>query len=435
MKNWRNIYQTKIISAEQAAKVIRSGDRVVIGHACAEPQALAKALVDRANELKDVELVHLMPVVPAKYAQPGLEKSFRHNVIFVGSTIRKTLEDKRADFTPCLYSEVPRLFQENILPVDVALIQLAPPDEDGFCSYGVSVDHTKSVAECAKVVIAQINSLMPRTGGAKIHLAAINFIVEQDEDIVEFKPGKISEMEKAIGENVAGLIPDGATLQIGIGTIPDAILLFLKNKKDLGIHSEMFSDGVVGLAEAGVITNRKKNINTGKFVASFVMGTKRLYNFVNNNSDVELQSIDYTNDPYIVGQHENMISINSALQVDLMGQVNAEMIGTSQYSGVGGQVDFIRGASRAVNGKSIIAMPSTAAGGKASRIVMELDQGAAVTTSRNDVHYVVTEYGVANLRGKSLCERAQALIAISHPNFRANLSVQAEKLFINFNKL
>lgn len=431
MNNWRDLYQNKIVSAEEAVKIIKSGDRVVIGHACAEPQALVKALVDRAPEFENVELVHLMPVVPAQYAQPGMEKSFRHNVIFVGNTIRKTLEDRLADFTPCLYSEVPRLFQENILPVDVALIQLTPPDENGFCSYGVSVDHTKSAAECAKIVIAQINKLMPRTGGAKIHLAAINFIVEQDEEIVEFKPERVSELEKAIGENVAGLIPDGATLQIGIGTIPDAILLFLKNKKDLGIHSEMFSDGVVGLAETGVITNRKKNINTGKFVASFVMGTKRLYNFVNNNPDVELHSIDYTNDPYIVGQHENMISINSALQVDLMGQVNAEMIGLNQYSGVGGQVDFIRGARRSVDGRSIIALRSTAAGGKVSRIVTELDKGAAVTTSRNDVQYIVTEYGVADLRGKSLRERAQALIAISHPNFRANLLANAEKLFIN----
>jgi 4-hydroxybutyrate CoA-transferase len=427
LNNWRDLYQNKIVSAEQAVQHIKSGDRVVIGHACGEPPTLVEALVTRAPEISNVEIVHMVAMGPAKFAQPEMERSFRHNALFVGGSTRKAVEEKRADFTPCFFSEIPRLFKNNILPVDVVLLQVTPPDEQGFCSYGVSVDYTKIVAECAHIVIAQMNNCLPRTGGAKIHLDVIDFIVEQDESIIELKPPKIGDVEKAIGENIAALIPDGATLQLGIGAIPDAVLLFLTDKKDLGIHSEMFSDGVVVLAEAGVITNRKKTINTGKFMATFLMGTKRLYDFVNNNPDVEMQSVDYINDPYIIGQHENMVSINSALQVNLMGEVNAEMIGTRQFSAVGGQVDFVRGASRSLNGKSIIALPSTASGGKISRITCQLDCGAAVTTSRNDVHYVVTEYGVAELRGKCIRERAEALIAISHPDFRHSLTTEAKE--------
>ena len=427
MNNWRDLYHNKIVSAAQAVQHIKSDDRVVIGHACGEPPTLVEALVARASELSNVEIVHMVAMGPAKFAQPEMEKSFRHNALFVGGTTRKAVEEKRADFTPCFFSEIPRLFKNKILSVDALLFQVTPPDEQGFCSYGVSVDYTKTAAECARIVIAQMNSCLPHTGGAKIHLNDIHFIVEQDEPIIELKPPKIGEVEKAIGENVAALIPDGATLQLGIGAIPDAVLLFLTDKKDLGIHSEMFSDGVLVLAEAGVITNRKKTINTGKFTATFLMGTKRLYDFVNHNPDVEMQSVDYINDPCIIGQHDNMISINSALQVNLMGEVNAEMIGTKQFSAVGGQVDFVRGASRSLNGKSIIALPSTAAGGKISRITCDLDRGAAVTTSRNDVHYVVTEYGAANLRGKSLSERAKALIAISHPDFRERLTAEAKE--------
>jgi 4-hydroxybutyrate CoA-transferase len=382
--------------------------------------------VARAPELKNVEIVHMVAMGPAKYAQPGMESSFRHNALFVGASTRKAVEEKRADHTPCFFSEIPRLFKNKILPVDAALIQVSPPDENGFCSFGVSVDYTMAAAECATTVIAQVNSRMPRTGGARIHLDAIHYIVEKDEPLLELKPPVISDVEKLIGGNVASLIPDGATLQMGIGAIPDAVLLFLKDKKDLGIHSEMFSDGVVVLAEAGVITNRKKTINTGKFMATFLMGTRRLYDFIDSNPDVELHPVDYINDPYVIGQHENMISINSALQVDLMGQVNAEMIGARQFSGIGGQVDFVRGVSRSPGGKSIIALPATASGGKISRIACELDRGAAVSTSRNDVHHIVTEYGVAELRGKSIRERAQALIAIAHPDFREALAAEAK---------
>ncbi|GBG57374.1 4-hydroxybutyrate CoA-transferase [Sporomusaceae bacterium FL31] len=425
MENWRNLYHHKIMGADQALKLIKSGDRVVIGHACGEPQTLVEAMVKRAPELRDVEIVHMVAMGQAKYAQPGMEASFRHNALFVGSSTRKAVEEGRADYTPCFFSEVPRLFRNKLLPVDVALLQITPPDQDGFCSYGVSVDYTQPAAESATTVICQMNSNLPVTGGAKIHLDHIHAIVEQDQPLLELKPPQIGEVERKIGEHVASLIPDGATLQLGIGAIPDAVLLFLGDKKNLGIHSEMFSDGVVFLAESGVITNRKKTINNGKFIATFLMGTQKLYDFVNHNPDVEMRSVDYVNDPYIVGQHDQMISINSAIQVDLMGQVNAEMIGSKQFSGIGGQVDFVRGASRSVGGKSIIALPSTAANGKISRITVELDRRAAVSTSRNDVHVVVTEFGIAELRGKTLRERARALIAIAHPDFRAILSEQA----------
>jgi 4-hydroxybutyrate CoA-transferase len=422
MSDWQSAYKDKIVSAEKALAAVKSGDRVVTGHATGEPQTLIDALVARAAELRDVEIVHMVAMGPAKYAQPGMEKSFRHNGFFLGGSTRKAVEEGRADFTPCFFSEIPRLFQQKILPVDVALIQVTPPDDQGFCSYGVSADYTQPAAEHARIVIAQVNRCLPRTGGVRIALDAVTHIVAKDEPIIELAPPKIGDVERKIGENVASLIPDGATLQLGIGAIPDAVLLFLDKKRDLGIHSEMFSDGVVHLAQLGVVTNRKKTLNPGKFVATFLMGSRKLYDFVDNNPDVELYPVDYVNDPYVIGRHDAMISINAALQVDLMGQVNAESIGSRQFSGIGGQIDFVRGASRSKGGKSIIAMPSTASGGKISRICRELDRGAAVTTSRTDVHYVVTEYGAADLRGKSLRQRAAALIAVAHPDFRDELA-------------
>ena len=426
MSNWRDRCRNKIVFAAEALRSVKSGDRVVIGHACGEPPTLVEALFARAHELRNVEVVHMVPMGPTKYAQPGMEESFRHNTFFVGASTRKAVEEKRADYTPCFFSEVPRLFKSNILPVDVALIHVTPPDANGYCSLGVSADYTLPAAECAKTVIAQVNSRMPWTGGAKIAIDQISYIVEKDEPLIELQPPKIGEVERKIGENVASLIPDGATLQLGIGSIPDAVLRFLHDKKDLGIHSETFSDGVVLLAEAGVITNREKTINPGKFIATMLMGTRKLYDFVDHNPNVELLPVDYVNNPYIIAQHDKMISINAAIQVDLMGQVNAETIGNRQFSGIGGQVDFVRGAGRSAGGKSIIALPSTAANGTISRIICELDRGAAVSTSRNDVHYVVTEYGVANLRGKSLRERANSLIAIAHPNFRQSLLAEAQ---------
>jgi len=421
MEQWRSIYKEKLVSAEHALRAVKSGDRVVLGHACSEPPVLVEALVNRFTELSNVEIVHMVAMGPAVFAQPGMEQSFRFNGFFLGAPTRKAVQENRGTFTPCFFGEVPRLFKSGILPVDVVLMQVTPPDEQGFCSYGLSVDYTQSAAESAKVVIAQMNTMLPRTAGSRIHLDALTWIVEHDSPIVELPPPKLGAVERRIGEHIATLVPDGATLQLGIGAIPDAAILSLRDKKDLGIHSEMFSDGVVALAEAGVITNQKKTLHRGKFVATFLMGTSKLYQFVNNNPDVEMHPVDYVNDPWIIGQHDNMISINSALQVDLTGQVNAEMIGNVQFTGIGGQVDFVRGAGRSIGGKSIIALPSTAAKGKVSRICRQLDAGVAVSTSRNDVHYVVTEYGVADLRGKTLQQRATALIAIAHPDFREEL--------------
>ena len=421
MTNWKADYSHKLTTANQAIQAVNSGDRVVLGHACSEPPALVEAMVARAPELRDVEIVHMVPMGPSAFTRPDMGRSFRFNGFFLGTPTRKAVQEDRGTFTPCFFSEVPRLFKSGTLRVDVALIQVTPPDEQGFCSYGLSVDYTQAAAECARVVIAQMNSRLPRTGGSRIHVDALTRIVECDSPIVEQAPAKLGEVERRIGENIAALVPDCATLQMGIGSIPDAALCYLYDKKDLGIHSEMFSDGVVALAEAGVVTNRKKTINRGKFIATFLMGTSKLYNFVHNNPDVEMHPVDYVNDVCVIGQHDNMVAINSAVQVDLTGQVNAEMIGGVQYSGVGGQVDFVRGASRSRGGKSIIALPSTASKGSISRICRELEAGAAVTTSRNDLHYVVTEFGVADLRGKTLQQRAEALISIAHPGFRDKL--------------
>lgn len=427
---WRETYKSKIVTPEEAVSKIKSGDRVVTGHACGEPGILLRAMVDNKEQYKDVEIVHMVAMGGAEYAKPGMEEHFRHNAIFVGGSTREAVNSGRADFTTCFFSEVPKMFREGFLPVDVALVQVSPPDENGNCSFGVSVDYTKPAAESAKIVIAEVNDEMPRTGGdTLINVKDLDYIVETSYPLIELHPPKIGDVERAIGENCASLIDDGDTLQLGIGAIPDAVLLFLKDKKDLGIHSEMISDGVVELVEAGVITNKKKSLHPGKTVVSFIMGTKKLYDYINNNPGVEMYPVDYVNNPVIVAKNDNIISINSCVQVDLMGQVCSESIGDKQISGVGGQVDFVRGAMMAKGGKSIIAMPSTAGRGKVSRIVSRLDDGATVTTSRNDVDYIVTEYGVARLRGKTLRDRAKALINIAHPDFRTELIESFEKKF------
>jgi len=425
---WKRKFANRIVSAQEAVCCIKSGDRVVIGHACAEPAILVDAMVERAPELENVEIVHMVAMGSAKYCQPGMEKSFHHNAPFLGPSTRQACGEGRVDFIPGSLYDVSKYFLDGYLPVDVALIQVSPPDENGECSFGISVDYTEPAARAAKTVIAQINHSMPRTYGTTIALFDIDWIVVQDQPILELQPPYVGEIEEAIGRNVAALVPDGATLQLGIGAIPDAVLQFLKDKKDLGIHTEMFSDGVVALAEAGVITNRKKTLHPGKFVATFLMGTKKLYNFVNNNPEVLMYPATYINDPFIISQNDLMISINSALQIDLMGQVNAETIGPKQYSGSGGQVDFIRGAWRSKGGKSIIALPSTVAKRMKSRIICRLDEGSAVTTVRSDVHYVATEYGVAELRGKTLKQRAKALIAIAHPDFRKGLEEEMKNM-------
>lgn len=430
MKDWRTKYASKIVSPAEAVSHVQSGDKIVFSHACGEAQVLTEELVNQAERLHDVEIIHMVAMGPARYCLPEMAGHFRHNALFVGATTRKAVEEGRADYTPCFFHEAPGLFREGIIPVDVVFLQVSEPDENGNCSLGISVDYTQAAAGVAKLKIAQINKNMPYTYGNGIHLDELDYIVEKDEPLIELQPPKIGEIEQCIGEHVASLIKDGDTLQLGIGAIPDAVLSFLGDKKDLGIHSEMFSDGVVDLARKGVITNRRKNIDTGKFLSCFLMGTKKLYDFIDHNPEVWIKPVDYTNDPFVIAQIENIVAINSAMQVDLMGQVNAEMIGRRQFSGVGGQVDFVRGTSRAKGGRAIIAMPSTTGKTKKiSKIVAMLDAGAAVTTSRNDVDYIVTEYGIAALKGKTLRQRAEALIAIAHPDFREELKADFAKMF------
>ena len=421
MHNLEILYKEKLTTAEEAVKHIPSNCRVVTGHATGEPTVIVDAMVENYLQYENVEIVHLVPMGNCGYTRPEMKGHLRHNALFVGAGTRDAVYEGRADFTPTFFYQVPKLFKTN-LPVDVALIQVSKPDENGNCSFGVSCDFTKPAADLAKLVIAQVNDQMPYTYGDNfINIKDIDYIVEASKPLLELKAPTIGEVEKAIGENCASLVEDGSTLQLGIGAIPDAVLLFLKDKKDLGIHSEMFSDGIVDLFNAGAINNSKKTLHPGKMVVTFLMGSKKLYDFVNNNKDVELYSVDYVNDPLVIMKNSKMVSINSALQVDLMGQVCAEAIGLKQFSGVGGQVDYIRGASMAEDGKAIIAMPSTAAKGTLSRIVPFLDHGSCVTTSRNDIQYVVTEYGIANLRGKSLKQRAKELINIAHPKFRDEL--------------
>lgn len=424
--NWQSYYQAHQMTAAEAVGQIKSGDRVVVGHAVGEPCHLVAAMVANAAAYRDVEIVHMVAMGTCDYCKPEYEGHFRHNSFFLGGSSRKAVAESRADFTPCFFFELPKLFRTS-LPVDVALISVTPPDENGKCSMGVSVDYTYSAAKQAKVVIAQVNHQMPRTFGTTLDVTDIDAFVLWDEPVLVLPPPNISEVEEAIGRWCATLIHDGDTLQLGIGAIPDAILRFLHDKKDLGIHSETFSDGVIDLAQSGVITNAKKTLHPGKFVSTLMMGTQRLYDFVNNNPNVELYPVEYSNHPGVIAQNDNMVSINSAIQVDLTGQVNAEMIGSRQFSGIGGQVDYIRGCALAANGRSIIAMPSVTKG--VSKIVPQLDENSTVTTSRCDVDYVVTECGVAHLKGQTLRNRAKALIQIAHPDFRQALMAEYQIRF------
>lgn len=425
---WQDIYEQRKMSPEEAVRLIHSGDRVVIGHAVGVPLAITDVMVKHREDYKDVEIIQMVSQGNAKFCEPGTEGHFRLNSLFVGAQSRPAVKEGRGDFTPCCFSDVPSLLRE--LTVDAAVIQVSPPDRHGYVSCGVSVDYTLPAAKCAKTVIAQVNRRMPRTlGDTCLHVSEIDSFVEIDHPVLEIPLPKIGEAEKAIGENCAKLVRDGDTLQLGIGAIPDAVLLFLKDKKDLGIHSEMISDGVVELIENGVITNARKNLHPGKSVVSFLMGTKRLYDYADDNPAVAMYPVDYVNDPYVIGKNDNLVSINSCVQVDFMGQVAAESVGTTQISGIGGQMDFIRGARLSKGGRAVIAIASTAAGGKISKIVPFLDQGAAVTTSRTDVDYIVTEYGIAHLRGKTLKDRARSLISIAHPKFRKELARAFEERF------
>jgi acetyl-CoA hydrolase len=431
MSTWTRIYESKITSAEEAAKVVPSGANLFLTGNCSVPQCLLKALVQRAraHQVEGVRIHQVLTIGDADYVSPDLEGKLRVNTMFVSANVRKAVNEGRADFTPIFLHEIPGLFRKGIVPLDVAFIHLSPPDEHGFCSYGIEVGLTKPAAESARIVIAEVNERMPRTlGDSFIHVSKLTHVVQVDYPLAEMPQGLAGDLEKSIGAHVAELIPDGATLQLGIGSIPDGVLYYLKDKRHLGIHTEMFSDGVVDLVEMGVVTNERKTLHPGKIIAGFILGSQRLYSFVHDNAMVEFHPQDYVNDPFIIAQNESMVSINSAIEVDLTGQVCADSIGHAFYSGVGGQVDFIRGAAHSKGGKPIIALPSTAKNGALSRIVPALKPGAGVVTSRNDVHFVVTEFGVADLYGKSIRQRVEALIGIAHPDFRHALHKRASEL-------
>jgi 4-hydroxybutyrate CoA-transferase len=420
---------TREMTAEEAVELIESNHRVYIGGGCGVPLPLLQALVARASELRNVEIIHMLTAGEDPTTAPDLAASFRHNALFIGHNTRRAVNEGRADFTPIFLSEIPKLFRKGILPLDVAMIQVSPPDRHGFCSLGVEVGCTLPAARTARIVIAEVNARMPRTlGDSFIHVSRLTAMVETDRPLLELPQGETNGVAQAIGRHIAELIPDGATLQLGIGAIPDAVLSNLRGKRHLGIHTELFSDGVIDLVESGVIDGELKTIHQGKVVAGFILGSQRCFDWAHNNAMVEMHPTDYVNDPFVIAQHKNMVAVNSALQVDLTGQVCADSIGTRLYSGVGGQLDFIRGASRSEGGIPIIAISSTARDGTISRIVPTLDPGAGVVTTRYDVHFVVTEYGVADLYGRTLAQRARALINVAHPAFRDQLTEAAKKL-------
>ncbi|GMU84231.1 MAG: GNAT family N-acetyltransferase [Phycisphaerales bacterium] len=427
-KDWRQRYADKVCSAESAIAKIRPGDTIYLSAGSAAPVGLLPALVSPTAPTVDNRIVHLLTLGDAPYARPEMAGRFRHNALFIGPNVRAAVSDGRADYTPVFLSEIPGLIRKGRIPIDVCLLNVSPPDEDGLCTLGTHIDIAPAACAVSRLIIAQVNSKMPATcGDTKISVEKIHALVAADTPLPTLPQPKIREETEQIARNIADLIPDGATLQLGIGGIPDAVLKFLADRKDLGIHTEMFSDGVVELVERGVINCKRKNLHPGKIVASFLMGTQRVYDFVHNNPMVELYPVDYTNDPFVVAQNDNMVAINTCLEVDLTGQVCSDSIGQSFYSGIGGQVDFIRGAARSRGGVPIIALPSTASGGIISRIVPRLDDGAGVVTTRGDVHWVVTEFGAVNLHGLNVRERALALVSIAHPKFRPWLLAEAKQ--------
>ena len=420
--NWREEYRIKSMSAAQAVQAVQSGNRIWVQSSCGTPHTLVDAMVEQAPRLRNVEIVHMKTLGEAVYTRPEYEGIFRHRGLFLGDNVRDAVIQGRADYTPIFLSEIEGLFATGALPLDLALIQVSPPDDHGFMSLGVAVDCTMTAVRCARMVIAEVNDRMPRTHGETfVHVSKIAAIVETSKALLELQPEPFTELHRRIGDHVASLVPDAATLQLGIGGIPDAVLACLEDKRDLGIHTEMCADGVIPLMESGVMNGERKSLHRGKAVLSFVLGSQRLFDFVHENPGFEFRSICYTNDPFVIAQNDRMVAINSALQVDMTGQVCADSLGIKPYSGFGGQLDFIRGAARSKGGVPIIALPSTARQGTVSRIVPMLEPGAGVVTTRADVHYVVTEHGIAYLHGKSLRERAEALIAVADPRFRDEL--------------
>ncbi len=420
--NWLDQYKKKVVSLEEAVAVVKSGDRIFISGNAATPTLLAGALAKRRDELLDVEVNHILVLGDDPLSKPGMERHFRHNSLFVGAADREAIAAGRSDYVPIHLSEISNLFIDRIIPIDVAFVHLSPPDEHGFMSFGVECAASKAAAESAKIVVAQVNDRMPRTlGDVFVHFSRVHKVVECSEPLKTLEESVSTDLEKRIAAHITNLVEDASTLQLGIGGIPDAVLSLLDGKKDLGIHSEMVSDGVVKAIDRGIITNQKKTLHQGKVVATFVLGSESLYEYVHNNPLFEMHPCHYTNNPFVIAQNVKMVAINSAIEVDITGQVCADSIGSRIYSGFGGQVDFIRGAGYSKGGKPIIALPATTKEGKISRIVPYLKLGAGVVTSRADVHYVVTEYGVASLHGRNLRQRAEALIAIAHPNFHAEL--------------
>jgi len=432
--SWRDEYRSKLCTAAEAVTHIKSGDHVFFGHCVAEPKLLSEAMVANADQYENVTIHHMVSLGNGAYTAPEYAKNFRCNLIFTGGGTRNAIYEGRGDFTPCFFHEFPLLIRNGRIPCDVLMTLVSPPDEDGYVSLGTSVDYTFQCVKTAKTVIAQVNDQMPYTYGEdnKVHISELDYIVEASEPLFENAGGKIGETEQKIGAYCASLIEDGSTLQLGIGAIPDAVMLFLNDKKDLGINSEMIADGTLALYEKGVITGAKKNFDQGKMTVTFLMGTKKLYDFCHKNPAVEVRPVDYVNHPAVIMNQHKMVSINSAIQVDLQGQIVADSMGLKQFSGVGGQVDFIRGAAMAKDGKSIIAMPSVTVkkdGRMISKITAFVDEGAAITTSRNDADYVITEYGIAPLKGVCLRERARNLINIAHPNFRDAMAEEFERRF------
>ncbi|WP_224247664.1 bifunctional acetyl-CoA hydrolase/transferase family protein/GNAT family N-acetyltransferase [Hyalangium gracile] len=427
VRDWSERYADKVVTAEEAILSIPAGRRILIGSGAAEPVSLVKAMVEKGAHLADNEVVHLLTLGPAPYVEPEHAERFRHIAFFIGANVRRAVQEGRADFMPVFLSEIPELIRNRRVRIDVALIQVSPPDAHGYVSLGVSVDIVRSAVDSATLVIAEVNPRMPRThGDSFFHVSRFDKLVPVDAPLLEHRAEPLDEVARQIGQHIARLIPDGATLQTGIGKIPDAVMAQLGQHNDLGVHTEMFSDGVMRLVEAGVITGRRKTLLQGKVVTSFIMGSQELYEWAHEHPAIEMRPSNFTNDPGVIARNERMIAINGALAVDLTGQVASDTLGGHFFSGIGGQVDFIRGARRSLGGKPIIALPSTARGGTVSRIQTSLEPGTGVVTSRGDVHYVVTEYGVADLWGKNIRERALALINIAHPDFRADLLAAAK---------
>jgi 4-hydroxybutyrate CoA-transferase len=426
--SWFEQYGAKVASLDEAAKTVESGNRIYISGNASTPFPLLEALAKRKDQLNGVEVTHVLLLGEDPLSKPGMEGHFRHNSLFVGPADRGAVNEGRADYIPVFLYAIPDLFLSGQMSLDVAFLQVSPPDEHGFMSLGVEVLASKTASQSAKTVIVQVNNKMPRTlGDSFIHVSNVDKIVQVSYDLPELKPKKITEVEKKIGEYIVDLVEDGSTLQLGIGGIPNAALKGMKNKKNLGVHTEMVSDGIMQAIEAGIITGAQKTLHPGKVVGTFALGSSELYEYLDNNPVFEFHPTKYTNDPFVISQNDRMVAINSAIEVDITGQVCADSIGTRIYSGFGGQVDFMRGAARSKGGKPIIALPSTAQSNEVSRIVPTLKVGAGVVTTRADVHYVVTEYGVAYLHGKNLRERARALINVAHPKFRDWLTEEAKK--------